>query len=76
MKIKTSISISNHLIKDIDDIVHDSSNRSRFIEEAIIAYLDKKRKKARDGNDLQLINNDEKSLNKEAIEVLSYQVKL
>ena len=76
MKVKTSITIADHLLKEIDDIIHDSRNRSRFIEEAIIFYIDKKRKKVRDNKDLELINNAEKSLNDEALEVLSYQVKL
>ena len=76
MKVKTSITISDYLIKEIDDIIHDSRNRSRFIEEAIISYIDKKRKKIRNDKDLELINNAEKALNDEALEVLSYQVKL
>ncbi len=75
MKVKTSITISDYLIKEIDNIIKDSRNRSRFIEEAIKAYINIKRKNMRDKKDLDIINNSEKSLNAEAEDVLAYQVK-
>jgi len=75
MKIKTSITISKNLIKEIDAVVQNSGNRSRFIEEAIISYIEKKRRISRDKKDFDLINAKEKLLNKEASDVLSYQVK-
>lgn len=76
MKVKTSITISDYLIKEIDEVTKDSHNRSGFIEEAIIAYIDKRRKKSRDKKDLEIINNSEKKLNAEAEDVLSCQVKI
>jgi len=76
MKIKTSITISDYLIDEIDSIEHDSKNRSRFIEEAVISYLETKKKLSRDKKDLELINKNEKFLNKEAADILSYQVKI
>ncbi|MBN1410109.1 MAG: hypothetical protein JW969_04640 [Spirochaetales bacterium] len=76
MKIKTSITISENLIVEIDSFLQDNKNRSQFIEEAIIAYIEKRKRLLRDKKDLVLINNKAKSLNKEASDVLNYQVKL
>ena len=76
MKIKTSITISDYLIKEIDDITRDTHNRSAFIEEAIKVYINKNRKNIRDKKDLEIINEKENILNSEADDVLSYQVKI
>lgn len=75
MKVKTSITISDYIIKEIDSISKDKKNRSRFIEEAVVEYINKKKKTKRDKRDLDLINKSEKELNAEAENVLEYQVK-
>jgi metal-responsive CopG/Arc/MetJ family transcriptional regulator len=73
MKIKTSITISDTLLKKIDIILNHSGNRSSFIETAIQFYIDKKNKDKRDQNDLEIINSKSEKLNNEAEDVLSYQ---
>jgi metal-responsive CopG/Arc/MetJ family transcriptional regulator len=74
MKIKTSITISDDVIKQIDDIIKNDGNRSLFIEDAVIYYLNIKKRIIRNNKDLKIINSKAKELNKEAVEVLSYQV--
>lgn len=76
MKIKTSITLSEELLKEIDIIISPKGNRSIFIEEAIRTFLDHKKKYLRNQNDLELINKSSDELNTEAKDVLSYQVKL
>jgi metal-responsive CopG/Arc/MetJ family transcriptional regulator len=74
MKVKTSITISKSLLKEIDLIISKSGNRSLFIEEAIKNYLIHKKRNLRNKNDLDIINRSADELNKEADDILSYQV--
>lgn len=74
MKVKTSITLSEDILKVIDKRLHDFKNRSDFIECAIRAYIDKLIKDEQDARDLAIINKEADRLNKEAKDVLSYQV--
>ena len=76
MKVKTSITLSEDVLRAIDQISGESINRSAFIELALKDYLAKKAKKMRDQRDLGILNNSSKHLNSEAEDVLSYQVEL
>jgi metal-responsive CopG/Arc/MetJ family transcriptional regulator len=74
MKVRTHITISESLLKEIDELNDHARNRSIFIEEAINAYLALKRRMSRDQRDLELINRSARELKQEAEDVLSYQV--
>jgi len=76
MKIKTSITLSKDLLEEIDTIVEDSTSRSNFIEEALRNHLEHRRRLRREKTDLKIINRSADRLNKEAQDVLSYQVDL
>ena len=76
MKVKTHITISDNLLKEIDELNDHARNRSIFIEEAIKAYLALKRRLTRDQRDLELINRSAPELNRETEDVLSYQVEI
>jgi len=76
MKIKTSITLSEEVLLKIDQISGESRNRSAFIEIAIRDFLKKRAKKIRDDRDLEILNRNSKRLNREAEDVLSYQVEL
>jgi len=76
MKIKTSITLSEDILQSIDKILGDSRNRSAFIEAALRAYLTQRAKKSRDDKDLEILNKNSERLNKEAEDVLTYQVEL
>jgi metal-responsive CopG/Arc/MetJ family transcriptional regulator len=76
MKIKTSITLSEDLLHAIDQILGKSKNRSALIEYALRDYLKKRSKKIRDEKDLKIINKNLKRLNREAEDVLTYQVEL
>ena len=74
MKVKTLITLSEGILKEIDALLVDSGNRSIFIEEAIRAYIERNKKHARNRSDLELINNCAEALNEEAEDVLTFQV--
>jgi len=74
--VKTSITLSKELLKEIDRIVTKSGNRSVFIEEAVKAYLKGKKRQLRGLRDMEIINQSSGDLNKESEDILSYQVKV
>ena len=76
MKVKTSVTLSEDVLEEVDSAVEESGNRSAFIEEAVREHLDRLRKKARDEKDLYILNEQADELNEEALDVLSYQVDL
>jgi hypothetical protein len=73
MKTKTSITISDDLLKLIDSYVEGENRRSAFIEEAVKAYLEVLKRHKRDRRDLEIINRLSDKLNREADDVLTFQ---
>ncbi len=76
MKVKTSITLSEDLVKAIDEYAGKYNNRSEFIEEAVRAFIRQLIRKQQDAKDLEIINRRADRLNKEATDVLTYQVDL
>lgn len=74
MKVKTSISLSQDLVPQIDKLAIRYGNRSAVIETAIRHFLAAQAKRKRDIHDLDILNRRADVLNKEAEDVLSYQV--
>ena len=74
MKVKTSISLSQDLVRQIDNLANQYGNRSALIERAIRDFLAARAKRKRDLEDLDILNSRADSLNREAEDVLSYQV--
>ena len=76
MKIKTSITLSNEVLKDIDLYIGEYRSRSEFIETAARKFIAQLARKETERRDLELINRHSDSLNTEAEDVLTYQVPL
>jgi metal-responsive CopG/Arc/MetJ family transcriptional regulator len=76
MKTKTSITLSREILALVDDYVGEEYNRSEFIEVALRTYLEMLKRKKRDQDDLEILNRLSDSLNKEAMDVLRYQMEL
>ena len=76
MKVKTSITLSEDLLKAIDEHAGEYKNRSEFIEDAVRAFVMKLIRRQQDSKDLEIINQHADSLNREASDVLSYQADL
>jgi metal-responsive CopG/Arc/MetJ family transcriptional regulator len=74
MKMKTSVTLSEDVLKLIDKNARGEKNRSAFIEAAVRAYLNAMGRRRRDQEDLATINRLAEKLNAEAGDVLGYQV--
>ena len=70
VKVKTSITLPEDLLKAID---HADSNRSSFLEKAAREYLAATAKARREANDAAILNARSEFLNREALDVLDYQ---
>ena len=73
MKSKTSITLSPETLRAVDELARPRSNRSRVIEEAVVEYLDRHRRKAREARDLEILNAAAEALNREMEETLAFQ---
>jgi metal-responsive CopG/Arc/MetJ family transcriptional regulator len=74
MKVKTSITLSAELIRQIDAMVSHYGTRSALIEQAVREFLAAQAKRTREAQDLEIFNRRAEALNAEAADVLSYQV--
>lgn len=70
MKVKTSLTLPDDLLNEIDRA---DSNRSRFIEKAARHYLSEIGRVKRDRKDAAILDAHAVRLNKEALDVLEYQ---
>lgn len=76
MKVKTSITLSEELLKAISKRSKDYESRSDFIETALWAFIHRSLQAERDRRDLEILNRESDRLNREAEDVLDYQVSL
>ena len=74
MKVKTSITLSPDVLEAIDAQAGRGRTRSEFIEAALPAFLDQTKRQERDARDLDILNRQAERLNREAADVLTYQV--
>ena len=74
MKIKTSITLSEDVLKAIDSMIGEHKNRSDFIETAVRTFIIQTEREKQNQRDLELINQHADRLNEEASEVLTFQV--
>ena len=75
MKVKTSVTLSEELLKAIEAQAHaEAANRSALIEQAMWEYLSSRHRAVRDKNELARINAESAELNEEALDTIDYQV--
>ena len=74
MRTKTSITIPEELVIEIDRYGAEYKNRSVFIEQAIRGYIKQIARQSQNKRDLEIINRNAERLNSETDDVLSYQV--
>ncbi len=75
MKIKTSITLSQELLREIDTRVEaQGRSRSEFIEEAVRAFLAGADRAALQAREAALLRKHAAALNAEMADVLEYQV--
>ena len=76
MKVKTSITLSEELLKEIDRLSGEHKNRSDFIEKALLAAVREVGRTRQDARDLDILNRNAEALNREAEDVLNFQTPL
>jgi metal-responsive CopG/Arc/MetJ family transcriptional regulator len=77
MKVKTSITISDELLKVVDKRAKQyKKNRSDFIETAIWVFIRQLIRDEQNARDLEILNRRADYLNQEATDVLAYQIPL
>ena len=76
MRVKTSVTIDEKVLRAIDRVVTREKSRSRIIEDAARDYLTRQARLARDSRDREIIDRAADGLNAEMEDVLSYQVDL
>ena len=74
VKAKTSITLSEDLLAEIDRLAGPSKNRSAVIERAVRELVASEARRLRDTRDLEILDKHAARLNREAADVLSYQV--
>jgi len=76
MKQKTSITLSPEVLRAVDELAGESSNRSRIIEQAVVEFLERRRRAQREARDLAILDAAADELNDEVADVLDYQADL
>jgi len=76
MKQKTSVTLSEDLVRELDRLAGRGGNRSKVIEDAVIFFLTAKAKDKREKQMRVLIDKHADALAKEALDVLAYQVEI
>lgn len=74
MKIKTSITLSENLVDEIDEYADQFKNRSAFLETAAWAYIAQLQRAQRDAADIAIMDQWADDLDAEVIDALTYQV--
>ena len=74
MKVKTSITLSPSTIEAIDEVAGENVPRSRVVEQAVLEFVERRRRQLRDARDLEILNLSAKRLNRETEDVLKFQV--
>jgi len=76
MKVKTSVTLSDVLLAEIDRHAGKGANRSEFIENAVRSYIAALVRRKQNLRDRQIIDRHAARLNREATDVLDYQIPL
>jgi metal-responsive CopG/Arc/MetJ family transcriptional regulator len=74
MKVETFVTLSEEVIRAIDERAVAYQDRSAFIEAVLWAFIRRSTREEQDQRDLAILNQHADRLNQEAADVLEYQV--
>ena len=74
MKIKTSVTLSEDIITEVDRLAGPARYRSAVIERALRDFIAAEERRRRDARDREILDKHAEALNREAQDALSYQV--
>ncbi len=73
MRVKTSVTIDERVLRAIDKTTTRHRSRSRVIEDAAREFLARRNRAAREARDLEILNETADALNREMEDVLAFQ---
>ena len=73
MRVKTSITIDESVLRAIDRATSSQRSRSRILEDAARDFLKRRSRAAREARDLHILDASAEALNLEMEDVLSFQ---
>lgn len=73
MKIKTSVTLDEQVVKAIDKMATGGMSRSQILEDAAKIYLAARARMAREQRDRRILDEAADALNREMEDVLTYQ---
>jgi metal-responsive CopG/Arc/MetJ family transcriptional regulator len=73
MRVKTSVTLDERVLKAIDKATTRTRSRSRVLEDAAREFLARRARATRDARDLAILNETAAALNEEMEDVLGYQ---
>jgi metal-responsive CopG/Arc/MetJ family transcriptional regulator len=73
MRVKTSVTIDEAVLRAIDRATSRNRSRSRVIEDAAREFLTRRARAGREAHDLEILNDAADGLNREMVDVLTYQ---
>jgi metal-responsive CopG/Arc/MetJ family transcriptional regulator len=73
MRVKTSVTIDERVLRAIDKATTRHRSRSRVIEDAAREFLARRSRAAREARDLDILNQAADDLNREMDDVLAFQ---
>ena len=76
MKAKTSLTLSDDLLKDLDRMAGPRVSRSAFIESILREFVEQRARQKRLAQDVAAINQHAEKLNSEMSDALSFQARL
>jgi metal-responsive CopG/Arc/MetJ family transcriptional regulator len=76
MKVKTSVTLSDAVLAEIDRHAGKGASRSEFIETAVCSYIAALVRRQQNRRDRAIIDRRAARLNREARDVLDYQIPL
>jgi metal-responsive CopG/Arc/MetJ family transcriptional regulator len=76
MRLKTSITLSESTLKAIDEVASPGVPRSKVIEQAVLQFVERRRRQLREEQDLKILNRAARRLNREVKDILRFQAEL
>ena len=76
MRVKTSVTIDERVLRAIDKTTTRHKSRSRVIEDAAREFLARRNRTAREARDLEILNAAADDLNREMNDVLAFQAEV
>jgi metal-responsive CopG/Arc/MetJ family transcriptional regulator len=76
MKVKTSITLAEATLRAVDELTAHGGSRSGLIEQAVVEFVERRRRQEREARDRAILDDRARQLNREVEDVLAYQADL